>query len=135
MAVHPHGCGDSPRRDWVNARAVGSPPRVWGQLQFVDICFGLFRFTPTGVGTAIPSTTTVTEFPVHPHGCGDSADRLLSSQLTGGSPPRVWGQRTQVQGLEPVSAVHPHGCGDSAPPHRQAEGLSRFTPTGVGTAA
>ena len=48
---------------------------------------------------------------VHPHACGDIADRALQVLGRAGSPPRVWGYQ-------------PAGCGFRLP--------GRFTPTRVG---
>ena len=70
--------------------------------------------------------------PVHPHGCGEDAMRLLHVCLGRGSPPRVWGRlagatrsvrrwRFTPTGVGKTAAktitmrltsVHPHGCGE-----------------------
>jgi len=70
------------------------------------------RFTPTGVGTiATPSAARPCPA-VHPHGRGDNTRSARSSQALPGSPPRAWGQY-------PIGPLIP--------------GITRFTPTGVGT--
>ena len=112
-SVHPHGRGDNcetPRR---HAMSVGSPPRAWGQLRTRRPKHEHARFTPTGVGTMLPSAVSCDPAPVHPHGRGDNFVVRTPALDGDGSPPRAWGQ---------CSARSPsHGC-------RQ-----RFTPTGVGT--
>ena len=51
-----------------------------------------------------------------------------------GSPPRAWGRLTAAAGKLPGPTVHPHGRGDGAITFFILVSLSRFTPTGVGTA-
>ncbi len=50
--VHPHGSGDSESFTPVRQSRHGSPPREWGQPNFVILAGIGSRFTPTGVGTA-----------------------------------------------------------------------------------
>ena len=50
---------------------------------------------------------------VHPHGCGDNFPTLPHFLLPNGSPPRVWGQRTECPTYPATATVHPHGCGDN----------------------
>ena len=91
--VHPHGCGDGFANFGKDNFDLGSPPRVWGRLLAKTLPTGGLRFTPTGVGTAQSQTARTPEVPVHPHGCGDGADRSSGPDSTGGSPPRVWGRQ------------------------------------------
>jgi len=71
----------------------GSPPRVWGQQPPQDAIQIDRRFTPTCVGTTVPSGSPQAAPPVHPHVCGDNTDSEKKTALLIGSPPRVWGQR------------------------------------------
>ncbi len=93
IAVHPHACGDNKARDIRAQGAVGSPPRVWGQLVGDPVGRGEVRFTPTRVGTTLSVKLAPVALTVHPHACGDNlvSSRTLRSSI--GSPPRVWGQR------------------------------------------
>ncbi len=152
--VHPHRRGDG---DWITntvSSRHGSPPQAWGRR----IGFGLserkLRFTPTGVGTARWRPIRWARAAVHPHRRGDG---LLGQQVEAvefGSPPQAWGRRYDLPRAGPPRAVHPHRRGDGvnlplisksalgSPP--QAWGrpyqmgddgsVTRFTPTGVGTA-
>ena len=72
------------------------------------------------------------ETPVHPHGCGEHAQSMISLSGNRGSSPRVWGtfgrgagvavpQRFIPTGVGNIFddagftgffAVHPHGCGE-----------------------
>ena len=75
---------------------------------------GVFRFTPTGVGTISAAVTAASSRSVHPHGRGDNRNVSVISTGSRGSPPRAWGQSEN---------------------QRLASRMSRFTPTGVGTIA
>ena len=132
-AVHPHASGDSGINP-PNIRVVnGSPPREWGQQERHPHRPVRRRFTPTRVGTAPCSGTTLTSRRVHPHASGDSRGRALSVAPQVGSPPREWGQlfpppfQPTLVGFTPTRVgtasrpparrrrpwVHPHASGDS----------------------
>ena len=111
-AVHPHVCGDDTSADVSTPGGSGSPPRVWGRLVMLVSPSGRGRFTPTCVGTTRAPAGARAGSEVHPHVCGDDVRRAHSSCMNVGSPPRVWGRPL-------IGAVR--------------RGLSRFTPTCVGT--
>ena len=110
--VHPHGLGDNADGHRVRFLVCGSPPRAWGQSVIERDMYRDMRFTPTGVGTIAPLRCARLQAPVHPHGRGDNQCAFCVTHLTGGSPPRAWGQWYLAEA--DVSA-------------------GRFTPTGVGT--
>jgi len=110
--VHPHGRGDNEHLDSQGHRAIGSPPRAWGQRSANYPWDSRTRFTPTGVGTTWPWRLGPSAWPVHPHGRGDNKMSMKIMSVIIGSPPRAWGQQMR--------------------PHPQPN-LARFTPTGVGT--
>ena len=110
--VHPHACGDNSRRRTAAIRFIGSPPRVWGQHLPHPVAQVGYRFTPTRVGTTSAQFADTAPSTVHPHACGDNARSAPESAPPGGSPPRVWGQRSVMIIVLPTS---------------------RFTPTRVGT--
>ena len=132
--VHPHGRGDNGFDVDHRQRAVGSPPRAWGQCRHPQSPRIAQRFTPTGVGTIARSQPIIGGEPVHPHGRGDNRYRVGRDASRAGSPPRAWGQSIVSAGedrnlrftptgvgtispaLAPVRrrAVHPHGRGDNA---------------------
>ena len=70
------------------------------------------RFTPTCVGTIVPTNPAGDCQTVHPHVCGDNDIEAKTDCYAHGSPPRVWGQC--------------EGEGDWGK-------MERFTPTCVGT--
>ncbi len=53
--VHPHGRGDGGVKKSTNGGVSGSPPRAWGRPRYAPPFRAVARFTPTGVGTALPS--------------------------------------------------------------------------------
>ena len=131
--VHPHKCGDNKRGDAELLPAYGSPPQVWGQLWYLSAAGAVSRFTPTSVGTTRMARRSSGPCTVHPHKCGDNPWILMSTAVSCGSPPQVWGQRRRqsagatVRRFTPTSvgttqcdcwrdvraAVHPHKCGDN----------------------
>jgi len=71
ITVHPHVCGEHPRRDRTGSGLTGSSPRVWGTH-----CKGIrrtekARFIPTCVGNTAGSGRLCCQGPVHPHVCGE----------------------------------------------------------------
>ena len=132
-AVHPHGRGDNGARYGWRAGTGGSPPRAWGQFPVRGARRIATRFTPTGVGTIAPAPAPVRRRAVHPHGRGDNHISSPTPTVSGGSPPRAWGQLNGIlwtwdrERFTPtgvgtigvvidrvvVSTVHPHGRGDN----------------------
>ncbi len=111
--VHPHRRGDGGHRRRERHLTNGSPPQAWGR--HVPRLKPLYaaRFTPTGVGTAVPRGNTRRPYSVHPHRRGDGFEALHRLTKLPGSPPQAWGRPIDFPQL--FSSV-------------------RFTPTGVGTA-
>ncbi len=71
--VHPHVCGENVNCSLSSWGQHGSPPRVWGKLNWRWMTRRCLRFTPTCVGKTLVSLRRLGAF--------------------GGSPPRVWGKR------------------------------------------
>ncbi len=132
-AVHPHARGDNTARSRERPRAVGSPPRPWGQCEQPVGQPLVQRFTPTPVGTIVPSIVIPSSTAVHPHARGDNFKGVPEAAFVAGSPPRPWGQYSRpgctgrVRRFTPTpvgtmqacqsrvgtSAVHPHARGDN----------------------
>ncbi len=92
------------------------------------------RFTPTCVGTTLPSAHRRSLRSVHPHVRGDNRPASPRYRTGGGSPPRAWGQLRHARGktafrrftptcvgTTPITllrmrlpSVHPHVRGDNA---------------------
>ncbi len=69
--VHPHACGECCLCLIEQGKHLGSPPRLWGMLQFYPDKISLLRFTPTPVGNAALRRQTPAPPTVHPHACGE----------------------------------------------------------------
>ena len=133
-AVHPHGRGDNRIHKHRSHLWYGSPPRAWGQLEYMRKEGARLRFTPTGVGTISAKRQSQIASTVHPHGRGDNSGGGIICPVQNGSPPRAWGQsRHQSAAVDGVRftptgvgtitsrgssatliSVHPHGRGDNA---------------------
>ncbi len=111
--VHPHRRGDGRIHGRCVTDTRGSPPQAWGRPPSQDTTSRALRFTPTGVGTASSGVISSTSFAVHPHRRGDGPYHETDSAVRAGSPPQAWGRHAR---------------------HNARSSVSRFTPTGVGTA-
>ncbi len=111
-SVHPHARGDNLLASGVVVVSCGSPPRAWGQCELVVRASSPLRFTPTRVGTIERQGIHHRNETVHPHARGDNISASVPITLPNGSPPRAWGQSLVLE---------------------DQHGLSRFTPTRVGT--
>ncbi len=131
-SVHPHACGEIDFPKTVTSLSGGSPPRVWGNRQNLVRFDHRGRFTPTRVGKSLTGTRTNLHASVHPHACGEIFWWLVENMFAIGSPPRVWGNPSDLKcprltwrftptrvGKSPPArrarlppSVHPHACGE-----------------------
>ena len=129
---HPHACGDKSATVIDMLPALGSSPRVWGQVTVFSYTVKDYRIIPTRVGTSVTESYQVSVTLDHPHACGDKDLSDSLAKLFTGSSPRVWGQedKSSVQrflhriiptrvGTSRVLLIpcdfcwdHPHACGD-----------------------
>ena len=70
---HPHACGDKLPRLTQTPYAVGSSPRVWGQVKPFARSFIIPRIIPTRVGTSGIVKELFFALEDHPHACGDKS--------------------------------------------------------------
>ena len=110
-AVHPHACGEYPRRPHPCHAINGSPPRLWGIPGHKPLTHRRNRFTPTPVGNTAPRRLPAEMLPVHPHACGEYVPPAKRRLPVIGSPPRLWGIQIALN---------------------NDKTLGRFTPTPVG---
>ena len=68
---HPHACGDKRTKITLTRLAVGSSPRVWGQVASAAYGSDRSRIIPTRVGTSFRSLFERYLRQDHPHACGD----------------------------------------------------------------
>ena len=95
--VHPHACGEHPRRWGALACAYGSSPRLWGTLRISHRGTMGARFIPTPVGNTAGKGSLKQYMTVHPHACGEHGGKPCILRESGGSSPRLWGTRTAGQ--------------------------------------
>jgi len=69
--VHPHACGEHPRRDCGYPAVRGSSPRMWGTRERKFITIEPVRFIPTHVGNTTQNELNQGSHTVHPHACGE----------------------------------------------------------------
>ena len=106
---------------------------MWGKhIPLIDTHLGE-RYTPTCVGKTFGMFRQCPGLEVHPHVCGENAQRVNRFSLQPGTPPRVWGKlsNTVFYSCEPrytptcvgktlwrgsrrlMRQVHPHVCGEN----------------------
>ena len=91
VTVHPHACGEHAMTNNAGARAIGSPPRMWGTRGHAHIVVVDDRFTPTHVGNTRRLADRLGITTVHPHACGEHDVVAQDPFAFPGSPPRMWG--------------------------------------------
>ena len=110
--VHPHACGDHRGPSTLPGANAGSPPRVWGPRQSVNIKGCVVRFTPTRVGTTTHGHHDPERAPVHPHACGDHTETVLHNNtdcnVTPGSAP-VSAQASAPRSPRGIDWARPRG--------------------------
>ncbi len=90
-AVHPHACGEHPRRAGHAGTGAGSSPRMWGTPFLLHAIGPIRRFIPTHVGNTGERDRQGSDPPVHPHACGEHSSAICRSRCSSGSSPRMWG--------------------------------------------
>src|SRR5690606_15874597 len=93
VTVHPHARGDDATRPKCIRVAAGTPPRAWGRPGQGPPPIGVYRYTPTRVGTTQPRSTSATAHAVHPHARGDDRDPLAGVGKIGCTASRGSGRR------------------------------------------
>ena len=89
---HPHAYGDKGVFSRKKLIAIGSSPRVWGQVSYLIVDPISIGIIPTRMGTSQACLCRYGKEEDHPHAYGDKYLTLLCISLSKGSSPRVWGQ-------------------------------------------
>ena len=74
--VHPHACGEHPKRFCLASFSAGSSPRMWGTQHQSSSRGRSLRFIPTHVGNTRGSRRWRRLRPVHPHACGEHTSAI-----------------------------------------------------------
>ena len=111
---HPHAYGDKVSVALPSVSAVGSSPRVWGQV--VVSLFGMpsCGIIPTRMGTRYSRYLSILSGEDHPHAYGDKIFLMCLLMQVIGSSPRVWGQEQNVWFRYMVSRIIPTRMGTRA---------------------
>ena len=132
VTVHPHECGERTGKLVDQFSSLGSSPRMWGTPPWTYLGSNLTRFIPTYVGNANDVGWVSEKPPVHPHVCGERAEKSKAAKAYRGSSPRMWGTQLIELSKRPgywfiptyvgnaitfftvvlTSPVHPHVCGE-----------------------
>ena len=73
---HPHACGDKLYLSYAVNYAMGSSPRVWGQVISSKFKRETHRIIPTRVGTSNFTMKWLFRGGDHPHACGDKTKEI-----------------------------------------------------------
>ena len=111
-AVHPHACGEHWCRLNLESRNNGSPPRMWGTQNRMDVFAPGERFTPTHVGNTKVCLRLRLSWAVHPHACGEHrCTESAQAQKHRFTPTHV-GNTVRRSTPPGGTTVHPHACGE-----------------------
>ena len=131
---HPRACGENSRLPLRYRQKSGSPPRMRGKLQQVDLMCLLLRITPAHAGKTHVVKKVSLHHSDHPRACGENQQTRLRVADSGGSPPRMRGKLQLVPNLRQavritpahagktlaansssfVSSDHPRACGENS---------------------
>ena len=138
-AGHPHACGENHHAGVQQDHDSGTSPRVWGERRLCRHVHAAERDIPTRVGRTCPRCARSTPSPGHPHACGENCTVWRLIESSGGTSPRVWGERRRPPPSSPPSRDIPTRVGrtrtqrarqDSSPGHPHACGENKYSGTG-----
>ena len=111
---HPRMCGEKDIAPVSPIGVSGSPPRMRGKAQFVNLFRGDVRITPAHAGKR-PRTTRCTKSQRdHPRVCGEKRFPRHSSVVVKGSPPRMRGKVAGLDERQEYDWDHPRVCGEKS---------------------
>ena len=131
--ITPRACGENIPRPLHNLRVQGSPPRMRGKRQRVNLRKHRLGITPAHAGKTTEGSWISTAKRDHPRACGENIPRPLHNLRVQGSPPRMRGKQRRVvlqyedRGITPAHAGktaadnragvwrrdHPRACGEN----------------------
>ena len=131
-SVHPRACGERGVQTVFPVTFSGSSPRMRGTAPKPRRPQARPRFIPAHAGNGEPASSAEIARAVHPRACGERDRRLILTQFTDGSSPRMRGtdpaRHSNPPGYrfipahagnglraaqpDPSGAVHPRACGE-----------------------
>ena len=116
---HPRACGENVTSSAIQARKLGSPPRMRGKPFHFSFPLPLQRITPAHAGkTKIMRRTD--DYPEdHPRACGENGGTMTAQEASEGSPPRMRGKHFARPHKSPRRRITPAHAGKTGDPHRR----------------
>ena len=131
--ITPRACGENIPRPLHNLRVQGSPPRMRGKRQRVNLRKHRLGITPAHAGKTTEGSWISTAKRDHPRACGENSKAGELTVKVKGSPPRMRGKQRRVvlqyedRGITPAHAGktgtrlkslrrrwdHPRACGEN----------------------
>ena len=112
---HPRVCGENRIFSICKKFSTGSPPRVRGKQQKMQINFYSRRITPACAGKTLNPATSPPTCEHHPRVCGENALYAQQIEKVSGSPPRVRGKPSNIINRLLYTEDHPRVCGENCP--------------------
>ena len=145
---HPRACGENSPEPLPTESEFGSPPRMRGKQEFVNIALGENRITPAHAGKTCVFAWMLSEQADHPRACGENPMSKQSRFANSGSPPRMRGKPShnlriaRVRRITPAHAGktwasrtghgnesdHPRACGENVRRGRDTTSLGGSPP-------
>ena len=108
---HPRVCGENRSAGTLTPRWTGSPPRVRGKRNAVEVLELTARITPACAGKTILTLFNPLSSKDHPRVCGENNHCPLKLSIVPGSPPRVRGKRRGIRARQFVYGITPACAG------------------------
>ena len=110
---HPRACGEYVPSILVVLPLGGSPPRMRGIPKFPEDYELYFRITPAHAGNTPEDFVLVEICEDHPRACGEYTARQRAEADQIGSPPRMRGIPSQINGARPNEGITPAHAGNT----------------------
>ena len=121
---HPRVCGEKSPLVMVHARALGSPPRVRGEVLCVLKIDVDDRITPACAGRRHAVQWSSLNARDHPRVCGEKSKEQAEKECNPGSPPRVRGEDAMTEQLRFRHGITPACAGRSQRRRLSGRGVS-----------
>ena len=108
---HPRACGENSPEPLPTESEFGSPPRMRGKQEFVNIALGENRITPAHAGKTCVFAWMLSEQADHPRACGENPMSKQSRFANSGSPPRMRGKPSHNLRIARVRRITPAHAG------------------------
>ncbi len=111
---HPRVCGEKPDDPRGHRDALGSPPRVRGEVSKQELMKLKEGITPACAGRSCPVFSPIPAGRDHPRVCGEKLSRFIGLPAGEGSPPRVRGEVSVSSPFPPSCGITPACAGRSS---------------------